>query len=120
MTLVSQKAAQMGSDKALLSEACVSLMNEGGLTTTDKVASALPYLLPLLDGLQFGRFLLAENSDNPVVGNQWIVGLLGSQLFVIQSKSRETGSVKHAASHFRRHCSFSSVIANRIGDTYWI
>jgi hypothetical protein len=33
----------------------------------------LPYLLPLLDSLQFGRFLLAENSENPVVG---ILGLL--------------------------------------------
>jgi hypothetical protein len=67
-TLDSQKAAQMESEKALLAEARLSLMNEGEPTTTDKIVSALPYLLPLLDGLQFGRFLLAENLDNPVVG----------------------------------------------------
>jgi hypothetical protein len=68
MTLDSQKAAQMESEKALLAEARLSLMNEGEPTTTDKIVSALPYLLPLLDGLQFGRFLLAENLDNPVFG----------------------------------------------------
>jgi hypothetical protein len=28
----------------------------------------LPYLFPLLDGLQFGRFLIVENADNPLVG----------------------------------------------------
>ena len=69
----SKKAAQMEAEMAQLAETRLSLMNEGEPTTTDKVVSALPYLLPLLDGLQFGRFLLAENSDNPVVG---ILGLL--------------------------------------------
>jgi hypothetical protein len=69
----SKKAAQMESERAQLAEARLSLLNEGEPTTTDKIVSVLPYLFPLLDSLQFGRFLLAENSDNPVVG---ILGLL--------------------------------------------
>ena len=73
MALDSKKAAQIEAEKALLAETRLSLMNEGEPTTTDKIVSALPYLLPLLDSLQFGRFLLAEHSDNPVVG---ILGLL--------------------------------------------
>jgi Ca2+-binding EF-hand superfamily protein len=73
MALDSKKAAQMEAEKALLAETRMSLINEGEPTTTDKIVSALPYLLPLLDSLQFGRFLLAQNSDNPVVG---ILGLL--------------------------------------------
>jgi hypothetical protein len=73
MALDSKKAAQMEAEMALQVEARASLMNEGEPTPTDKIVSALPYLLPLLDGLQFGRFLLAENSDNPVVN---ILGLM--------------------------------------------
>ena len=73
MALDSKKADQIEAEKALLAETRLSLMNEGEPTTRDKIVSALPYLLPLLDSLQFGRFLLAEHSDNPVVG---ILGLL--------------------------------------------
>jgi hypothetical protein len=69
----SKKAAQMEAEMAQLEGARLSLMNKREPTTADKIVSALPYLLPLLDGLKFGRFLLAENSDNPVVG---ILGLL--------------------------------------------
>jgi hypothetical protein len=71
--LDSKKAAQKEAEMVQLAEARLSIMNEGEPTTTDKIVSALPYLLPLLDGLQFGRFLLANNSDNPVVN---ILGLL--------------------------------------------
>jgi hypothetical protein len=56
-----------------LNKTRMSLINEGEPTTTDKIVSVLPYLLPLLDSLYFGRFKLAENSDNPIVG---ILGLL--------------------------------------------
>jgi hypothetical protein len=73
MALNSNKAAQMEAEMALIAETRLSLMNEGEPTTTDKIVSALPYLLPLLDSLQFGRFLLAQNQDNPVVN---ILGLL--------------------------------------------
>jgi hypothetical protein len=73
MALDSKKADQMEAEKALLAETRMSLINEAEPTTTDKIVSALPYLFPLLDGLQFGRFLLAQNSDNPVVG---ILGLM--------------------------------------------
>jgi hypothetical protein len=77
MSKDSQKAAQveaqMEAQMAQIAEARLSLINEKEPTTTDKIVSSLPYLLPLLDGLQFGRFFLAENSNNPVVG---ILGLL--------------------------------------------
>ena len=73
MALDSKKADQIEAEKALLAETRLSLMNEGEPTTRDKIVSALPYLLPLLDSLQFGRFLLAQHPDNPVVG---ILGLL--------------------------------------------
>jgi hypothetical protein len=73
MALNSNKAAQMEAEMALIAETRLSLMNEGEPTTTDRIVSALPYLLPLLDSLQFGRFLLAQNQDNPVVN---ILGLL--------------------------------------------
>ena len=73
MALDSKKEAQMEAEKALIAETRLSLINEGEPTTTDKIVSALPYLLPLLDSLQFGRFLLAEHTDNPVVN---ILGLM--------------------------------------------
>jgi Ca2+-binding EF-hand superfamily protein len=73
MALDSKKTAQKEAEMALLAETRLGLMNEGEPTTTDKIVSSLPYLLPLLDSLQFGRFLLAQNQDNPVVN---ILGLL--------------------------------------------
>jgi hypothetical protein len=69
----SKKAAQLEAETAQLAEARLSILNEGEPTSTDKIVSALPYLFPLLDSLQFGRFLLAEHTDNPVVN---ILGLL--------------------------------------------
>jgi hypothetical protein len=73
MTLDSKKAAQMEAETTQLAEARSSFLNEGEPTTSDKIVSALPYLFPLLDSLQFGRFLLAEHTDNPVVN---ILGLM--------------------------------------------
>jgi hypothetical protein len=69
----SKKAAQLEAETTQLAEARLSILNEGEPTSTDKIVSALPYLFPLLDSLQFGRFLLAEHTDNPVVN---ILGLL--------------------------------------------
>lgn len=31
---------------------------------SEKILSCLPYLFPLLDGLQFGRFIILDNADN--------------------------------------------------------
>lgn len=35
----------------------VAMMNSGGPPVGDRVAATLPYFLPLLDGVAFGRFL---------------------------------------------------------------
>ena len=61
------KAAKLEAEAAALSQALMERLNDKEPTTTDKLVSVLPYLLPLLDGLQFGRFLL-EGQDNPAVG----------------------------------------------------
>ena len=39
-------------------------INDGTPTGTDKLLSVLPYLLPLLDGLQYASFLVLKNPDN--------------------------------------------------------
>ena len=60
------KQAKLDAEAAALTEARLEMLNDKAPTGTDKLVSVLPYLLPLLDGLQFGRFLL-EGQDNPVV-----------------------------------------------------
>ncbi|KAL9185386.1 hypothetical protein ACHAXT_003163 [Thalassiosira profunda] len=53
--------------EALLAEAKLEFLNEKEPTMTDKVVSVLPYLFPLMDGLQYGRFLLGADDagSNP-------------------------------------------------------
>lgn len=55
--------------EALLAEAKLEFLNEKEPTTSDKFISILPYLFPLMDGLQYGRFLLGseEAGANPLV-----------------------------------------------------
>jgi hypothetical protein len=65
--LTAAKQAQVEQEKAKLAEAQMDILNDKEPTTTDKLVSVLPYLFPLLDSLQFGRFLLVENSENPFV-----------------------------------------------------
>ena len=67
LALEAKKAAQKEAEVAKLVEAQMSLLNEGEPTTADKFWSVLPYLFPLLDSLQFGRFLIMENQENPAV-----------------------------------------------------
>ena len=50
-------------------------INEKAPTNTEKVLSVLPFLLPLMDGLPFGRFLLESHLDNPLV--MGLAGLFG-------------------------------------------
>jgi Chloroplast import apparatus Tic20-like/EF-hand domain pair len=45
-------------------QAQLELINDQPPTTADKILSVLPYLFPLLDGLQFARFLVLENPNN--------------------------------------------------------
>lgn len=65
--LDAQKAAQQAEEMAKMLEARMNMLNDGAPTTKDKILSVLPYLFPLLDSLQFGRFIVAENSDNPFI-----------------------------------------------------
>ena len=62
-----QKAAQKEAEMAKFLETQMELINDREPTATEKLVSVLPYLFPLLDGLQFGRFLLVDNADNPLV-----------------------------------------------------
>mmetsp|Transcript_35402 Transcript_35402/g.62141 ORF Transcript_35402/g.62141 Transcript_35402/m.62141 type:complete len:400 (+) Transcript_35402:431-1630(+) len=55
--------------EALLAEAKLEFLNDKEPTTKDKIISVLPYLFPLMDGVQYGRFLLGSDdaSANPFV-----------------------------------------------------
>ena len=61
------KAAQQEQEMAKLAEARLNILNDKEPSTRDKFISVLPYLFPLLDSLQFGRFLFVENTENPFV-----------------------------------------------------
>lgn len=65
-------AAQKEAEAAEKAEAKMAVLNDKEPTQSDKVLSVLPYLFPLLDSLQFGRFFFMENQDNPLFN---IVGL---------------------------------------------
>mmetsp|Transcript_18279 Transcript_18279/g.25756 ORF Transcript_18279/g.25756 Transcript_18279/m.25756 type:complete len:382 (-) Transcript_18279:95-1240(-) len=67
LAIEAQLEAKREAEEALLAEARMSLLNDAEPTTTDKLVSVLPYLFPLMDGLQFGRFLLEGGQDNPLV-----------------------------------------------------
>jgi len=67
------KAAKQEEEAAKFLQAQMDLINDGPPSAQDKILSVLPYLFPLLDGLQFARFLVIENPDNPVAG---IIALL--------------------------------------------
>lgn len=60
--------AQKEEEMAKLAEAKLAILNDKDPTQRDKIVSILPYLFPLLDSLQFGRFLINDNVDNPIVG----------------------------------------------------
>jgi len=63
-----QKRAKEEAEAVLFAEAKLDLINEKEPTNGDKLISIIPYLFPLLDGLQYGRFILGqEDSGNPVV-----------------------------------------------------
>lgn len=62
-----QRQAKVEEEAAQLAEARSGLINDSAPTNTDKVVSALPYLLPLLDGLAFGRHFFEGHESNPAV-----------------------------------------------------
>lgn len=57
--------AQIEFEKSKAMKEVLEQINDRSPTTSDKFLSMLPYLFPLLDGLQYGRFLLSDSS-NPV------------------------------------------------------
>jgi hypothetical protein len=62
------KKAKTEAEEAKQAEAILELINDKPPTGKDKLLSVLPYLFPLMDGLQFGRFLLADqDGSNPVI-----------------------------------------------------
>lgn len=63
-----QRTALKEEEAAALAQARLDILNDREPTTADRAFSILPYLFPLLDGLQYGRFLLgAEDGSNPFI-----------------------------------------------------
>ena len=60
--------AQKEQEEAKKAEARMNLLNDKEPTQKDKILSVLPYLFPLFDSLQFGRFFFIDNADNPFLG----------------------------------------------------
>jgi hypothetical protein len=67
--LAAKKNADQEAATAKLAQAQLEMINDRPPTTADKLLSILPYLLPLMDGLQYGRFLLGseDSASNPLV-----------------------------------------------------
>jgi len=70
IALEEAKLAKIEEEKAQLEAMKLEMLNDAPPTNRDKLVSILPYLLPLLDGLQWGRFLILDiekaNGDNPL------------------------------------------------------
>jgi hypothetical protein len=67
-----KKKAKIEEDVAAIAMARLELINDKPPTPADKVLSTIPYLFPLLDGLQFARVLIFSQDgstpvDNPIV-----------------------------------------------------
>lgn len=67
--------AQKEEEASQAAEAKLAMLNDKEPTQTDKIVSVLPYLFPLLDSLQFGRYVILDNPENPLV---FILALLFS------------------------------------------
>lgn len=58
--------AKKEKDAVALIQAQLDMLNDKAPTNSDKILSVLPYLFPLLDGLQFARFFVMGNPENPL------------------------------------------------------
>lgn len=58
------RLAKMEEETSKFIQAQMEILNDRPPTNVDKIVSVLPYLFPLLDGLQFARFLVLENPDS--------------------------------------------------------
>lgn len=74
-----QKKAKEEEEFAKLAETKLALINDREPTGTEKIVSLLPYFLPLMDGLQYGRFLLgdatADNANPLLIGLALVYGI---------------------------------------------
>ncbi|GMH48433.1 hypothetical protein TL16_g00287, partial [Triparma laevis f. inornata] len=61
-----EKEAKLAKEKADKALAKLEFLNDAPPNQTEKLLSTLPYLFPLMDGLQYGRFLL-QGEDNVLV-----------------------------------------------------
>merc|ERR1712127_549505 len=64
--------AQKQDEVAKAAEARLSILNDKEPTQNDKFLSILPYLFPLFDSIQFGRYFFIDNAENPFIA---ILGL---------------------------------------------
>jgi len=63
-----QQLAKKQEQEAALAQARLDILNDREPTVSDRAFSVLPYIFPLLDGLQYGRFLLGgEDGSNPFI-----------------------------------------------------
>jgi len=62
-----KREAQKEEEMARLAEAKLEFLNEKEPTAVDKFVSVLPYLFPLVDSLQFGRFFAVDHAGNPLI-----------------------------------------------------
>merc|ERR1712025_1168758 len=60
--------AQKAKEEAQKAEAKMAVLNDKEPTQSDKVLSILPYLFPLFDSFQFGRYFFMDNADNVFLG----------------------------------------------------
>lgn len=72
---MSRELARQAKDIAEFEGARSALVNDKPSTVSDRIVSALPYLLPLSDGLLFGSFLLQGQFE---AGNPVVVALLSA------------------------------------------
>jgi hypothetical protein len=45
-----------------------TLLNDSPPTVSDRVVSLIPYIFPLVDSVQYGKYMLDGNMDSPLVG----------------------------------------------------
>ena len=72
LALEAKENAKKEAMQAALEIAKVDILNEKEPTNSEKLLSVLPYLFPLLDGLQWGRFLLSADGAE---SNPFVIGL---------------------------------------------
>lgn len=58
------KRVQQAEESEKLKEMRMAILNDGEPTTTDKIVSVAPYVLPLLDAIQFASFFATKHPDN--------------------------------------------------------